>query len=265
MRDRISRWLWKARVLLQAGSPDQRLGADDVLDQGKRCKSLRIAPMRLGTPVASFWRFWTQGSEIYAAGRSHIGVHKLSFHSSGKWFSTLGNDRQELAPARALPGGQWRHAVQLRYLVGANTLPPLPEEPFTEANPAWGIEISPREYLVTHLLIGAEGTTLQTPLPDGYGFPRLLPMELRDDRCAVLVGGPLNMPPHVERDLQIAHAMRYVSSTPPDLRRLRIEAFSVEITEDGFNRVTIVPLGPEAITTTPPPGGTRVGQVRPLK
>lgn len=257
-RSTLANWLWKLRVLLKAGPPNCRIGAGETLPLGKKAKSIRIAPMRLGQPVASFWSFWKQGDEVYAAGRNHIGVHKLSFHSSGKWYTTLGNVRKELAPSHLLPGGQWRHAVQLRYLVGDDTLPPLPETPFRGSDPGWGIEISPGEYLVAHLLIGTNGTRLTTPLPDGYGFPQLLPMELRNGTCAVLVGGPLKTSPRVKRALQIARAVRVQTNTPPDLRNLRMEIFQVEITDQGFNRVSVIPLGPESMTTTPPPGGTRL-------
>ncbi len=40
----INRLLWKFRVLLKAGVPDQRIGAGETLDLGKKTKSIRIAP-----------------------------------------------------------------------------------------------------------------------------------------------------------------------------------------------------------------------------
>jgi len=264
MTARIERWLWKFRVLLKAGTPDQRLGTHDTLQLARRTKSLRIAPTRLGRPVASFWSFRYQGDEIYVEGRTHAGVHKLSFHKSGKWFTTLGGQRKELAPGKLLDGGHWRHALQLRYLVGDSLLDPLPDKPFRRSDPGYAIECPPGHYLLAHLLIGTDGTTLETPLPEGYRLPRLLPITLRGSRCAMLVGGPLDMPPNVQRELQIARAMRYISKTPPDLQRLRMEVFQVEVTAEGINRVTVIPLGPEAITTTTPPGGIKVGEVKPL-
>lgn len=252
-RDKCSSWLWKMRVLLNAGLPDFRIGAGESLPHGKKVSSVRIAPARNGQPVTSFWSFWMRGNEIYAAGRSHIGVHKLSFHCSGKWFSTLGNSRRDLAVAHSLPGAQWLHALELRFLIGEGILPPLPEKPFREADPGYTVEAAPGEYLVVHLLIGAHGTKLDGALPTGFDWPRLLEMVLRNGTCAVVIGAPFKMPDHVRRDLHVARALRMQSSSTPDLQRLRLEIFQVEITSQGFNRVTVIPLGPEAITTAPRP------------
>jgi hypothetical protein len=258
LKVRCASWIWKLRILLNAGMPDFRIGAGESLPHGKKTSSIRIAPARIGKPVASFWSFWAQGNELYAAGRSHIGIHKLSFHSSGKWYTTLGDNRRELAPAHRLPGRQWLHALELRYLVGDDILPPLLEKAFREADPGYTIEVAPSEYLVAHLLIGSSGTTLNTPLPVGLEWPRMLELELRHGTCEVVIAAPLKMPAHARRDLQVARALRLESKTEPNLQQLRMEIFQVEITSQGVNRVTVIPLGPEAITTTPPPGGTRI-------
>lgn len=258
LRDASASLIWKLRTILKAGMPDFRIGAGESLPHGKKTSSIRIAPARNGKPVASFWSFWAQGNELYAAGRSHIGIHKLSFHSSGKWYTTLGNDRRELASARQLPGGQWVHALELRYLVGDDILPPLPEKPFREADPGYTIDVAPGEHLIAHLLIGSSGTTPNTPLPDGLQWPRMLELELRHGTCAVVIAAPLKMTAHARRDLQIARALRLESKTEPNLQQLRMEIFQVQITSRRVNRVTVIPLGPEAITTTPPPSGKRV-------
>jgi len=258
LKVRCASWIWKLRTILNAGMPDFRIGAGESLPHGKKTWNIRIAPARNGKPVASFWSFWAQGNELYAAGRSHIGIHKLSFHSSGKWYTTLGDSRRELAPALRLPGGRWLHALELRYLVGDDILPPLPEKPFREADPGYTIEVAPGEQMVAHLLVGSSGTTLNTPLPDGLEWPRMLELELRHGTCAVVIAAPLKMPAYTRRDLQIARALRLESKTEPNLQQLRMEIFQVEITSKGVNRVTVIPLGPEAITTTPPPSGTRM-------
>ncbi|MGE0367236.1 MAG: hypothetical protein AB7Q00_16040 [Phycisphaerales bacterium] len=256
--DRFASWLWKLRVLLKAGLPDFRIGAGESLPHVRKASSIRIAPARNGQPATSFWSIWRRGNEIYAAGRSHIGVHKLSFHSSGRWFSTLGNSRRKLAPRHALPGGQWFHALELRFLIGEGILPPLPEKPFREADPGYTVEVAPGEHLVVHLLIGAHGTKLDAALPNGFDWPRLLELVLRDGMCAVVLGAPFKMPDNVRRVLQIARALRLQSKSAPDFQRLRLEVFQVEITSEGFNRVTVIPLGPEAITTKPRSSSTRV-------
>lgn len=254
-RERIraawARGWWHAKIVRAVGMPDYRIGAKETLPHEANIRAIRIAPSRLGQPVASFWLFKFQGDEIYVAGRTHMGVHKLSFHKSGKSYTTLRGERKELAAWKMLDGGRWLHAVQLRYLIGTGLLRPLPEKPFKE--PGFLIESPPGQYFVVHMLIGTEGTTLEMPLPRGYGFPRLLPMQLRGGRCAWLVGGPITMTPEVQRDLALLQALRIQVRRPVDPLNDSLETFQVEVTGHGFNRVTVVPLGPENFTMSPRP------------
>lgn len=43
-------------------------------------KALRIVPARQGQAAANFWKFWTNGSEIYAPSRASRGFNKVSVH-----------------------------------------------------------------------------------------------------------------------------------------------------------------------------------------
>lgn len=257
LRDRArttwSRWRWRAKVVRAAGMPDYRIRAGETLPLEPKLKAIRIAPARLGEPVASFWLFKCQGDEIYAAGRTYMGVFKLSFHRSGKSYATLRGVTKEFAPWKMLDGGRWLQAMRLRYLIGDTMMRPLPEKAFKET--AYTIECPPGQYLIAHLLIGADGTTLETPLPTGYGFPKLLQMRLRGGRVAILVGGPIPLTAEPAHAMAVARAHRIVRRRPADPTGDSVEMFSTETTQHGINQATVVPLGPESITTKPPPPG----------
>lgn len=90
-------------------------------------QAFRFAPARQGKPAAFFWRFWVQDNEVYGLTRSLGDSMKLSFHESGQIHIRQGKrDMNKLAPPLLM--GQWLHAIELRFLISPDALPPLKED-----------------------------------------------------------------------------------------------------------------------------------------
>src|SRR5438128_1446872 len=80
-------------------------------------QAFRVAPGQSGEPVASFWKFWVEGSELYAMNRD-LNTMKISVHASGQIHMRLERrDLQPLAPSLQLTGSSWKHALEIRYLI----------------------------------------------------------------------------------------------------------------------------------------------------
>jgi hypothetical protein len=51
----------------------------------RREKAIRIGIAQDGIQLSAVWRFWLQGSDVYAASRNIAGKIKTSLHRSGKF------------------------------------------------------------------------------------------------------------------------------------------------------------------------------------
>ena len=82
---------------------------------------IRVVPVRNKLPLASPWRFWSQGDEFYAAPRNQIRLGKLSFHSSGSWTHQIGDRVTRLAPPPSM-SNDWTHVIQISFLAEGSFL-----------------------------------------------------------------------------------------------------------------------------------------------
>lgn len=227
--------------------PDYALGAGEALQHERRTTSIRVAPARDALPIASFWRFWAQGDEVYVAWRDLIGVHKLSLHSSGRWVTTMDSLQGKLAAPFPLSGERWLHALEVRFLVGEGALPPRAQKAFKRNRPGYLIGLREGDLLALQLLFGASGTTHATPLPPEMNWPKLLEISLRDGTCVVLVAATFPMNEHHRADLRNLRAVRLRTSAPITAREANLELFRLAV--DRRNIITVVPLGPESFST----------------
>jgi hypothetical protein len=247
----LSHYLWKLRLLFVAGIPSARIGRGQVLQRDSKESKVRFAPARDGKPIASFWSIWSQGSEIYVAARHHSGTFKLSLHRNGQWFATINNRRMRLAPAWVLPGGQWRHALEIRFLVGLGALLPAPSGRFRSSRPGYMMEVPPGDFMTVQLLIGVASTTHATPLPVTWDWPRLLQITLRDGTCAVVVAAHFPIDDRIRRELDEHRSVRIHAPSRIDPNQAHHEHVHLAVTST--NIVYVVPQGPESFVQGPPP------------
>lgn len=205
-----------------------------------------MAPGRNALPIASFWRFWAQGDEVYVAWRDLIGVHKLSLHSSGRWVTTIDTLQGKLAAPFPLSSGLWLHALEIRFLVGQGALPPRAQKAFKRNKSGYLIGLAEGDLLVLQLLFGAPGTTPSTPLPTEMNWPKLLEITLRDGTCVVLVVATFPMTEQHRADMRSLRAVRVRTSAPISASQANLELFRLAVGRR--NVITVVPLGPESFS-----------------
>lgn len=155
----------------------------------------RLAPTREGITVASPWRFWGQGAELYLGPREAIDLVKVSIHRSGVWQLRVGNDVRPL-PVRGMISGGWVHALAMYWIVlpGAGS----PENELDAK--VHRAEFAAGEVLIVNLLIAPESGPFAPPSRSPRAsFPWAT--RLRDGRCVLLHQVPQPLTPG---DLEIA-------------------------------------------------------------
>jgi hypothetical protein len=213
-------------------------------------KVIRFAPGRNEQPAASFWKVWSEGSEVYASSRAPRGSAKISVHASGQVHYRLeAKLKQDLAPVMRMGSGPWFHAFELRFLLSSGAYSPQGQRKSLKNKKSYLIPVPDGFVLHANLIIGSTGTHLDAPLP-----AELLPAgqalwrsRLRDRRPAVLVARMLQL------DDANRESIRYVReelkptvtfSSMPDRRY--VEIYHLHWSPEGGNVILVVPMGEEA-------------------
>jgi len=153
--------------------------------------AVRVAPSRGGRPAAIFWKFWVEKDELYATRRMGGNEWKISVHSSGQIHMHMGpRNTQPLAPPAALGSGLWRHALEIRFLLGAGA--DLPPEKMVQMkkkkDKALIVPVPDGHVLCLNLLVSAlAASSLALPI-EFSGTPEVWRTRLRDGRSVVLLG-----------------------------------------------------------------------------
>jgi hypothetical protein len=219
---------------IASGRPPTRVG-----------KSVRVGPGNGEVPTACFWKFWTEGNEIYAASRGGGHLTKISVHASGQIHMHLGpRNTLTFAPPIAV-GDDWLHAIEIRFLIGPGSFTPPPSLTKLKKNDkALLIQVSPNNVFLLNLLVGRSAASL----PNAFvNCAQIWQSSLRDSRIAVLIGRILPMDRENEKQLNFirselnprANFEGKLTGHPPYLEC--IHAFW----SPGGNVVFVVPMGTE--------------------
>ena len=210
-------------------------------------KALRIAPGQSGQPIASFWKVWAEGGELYALNRDHPAM-KISIHASGQiHMRTRERDLQPLAPPLSLPDTPWQLALEIRYLIAPDRTPMRPGK-FKRKDKPILVDVADGQMLVLDLLVAPRGADFETANPPAFaGAPRLWGASLPDGRHALLLGRV--MPLDGENQ---GHVERLRGPDGPKLTyRSLPDSPQTELTHmhggPGGNIALIVPTGDEVI------------------
>jgi hypothetical protein len=152
-------------------------------------KAIRFAPGIGQEPATSFWRVWSEGSEIYALSRPSGRVAKVSVHASGQIHCRFGDNKQNLMPLSQLGYGPWFHAFEMRFLLTEASKAPSGQRKSLKNKLAYVVPVPEGHVLHVNLIIGTLGMTLDSPLPIEFsGSQAFWRTRLRDGRTAILVG-----------------------------------------------------------------------------
>jgi hypothetical protein len=225
--------------------------------------SLRVGPTRSGQRLASLWRFWVSGNDVYVANRN-VGKHtRVSLHASGTWFVWIGSARTMLAPPLLLSGGQWLHALELAFLVPPNSLP-LPElKPLKPREKALLIETPVEHKLTMNILFGAvPETSHSTPLPPELTGHTLMQAKLARGTPVAVVA---RRHPFSAEDREVIEQHRvglgFRVHTEKPQERPGLEILVISAPTAVANVISVIGMGPEAFTTAAAPGanGAAIG------
>ena len=224
-------------------------------------KAIRFAAGRGQEPAVSFWKVWTQGSEIYALSRSSAGVVKISINASGQIHCSLGpKHNQDLVPPMRLGSGPWFHALEIRFLLSEGAKAPTRERESLKNKSAYVIPVPPGFVLLANIIVGDHATALDCPLPLEFGGGQALwRTRLHDGRPAVLLTRILPL------DNQNREQIKYIRETlKPTITFSNkpsepyIEIHHVHWSEGG-NVVMVIPMGDEAVRFEQDETGPTVG------
>ena len=226
-------------------------------------KAIRFAPGHDQDPIASFWKVWAEGNEIYALSRGSGGACKISVHASGQIHYRLAVKlKQDLAPLMQLGSGPWFHALEIRFLQSEGANSPLRQRESLKNKSAYVIAVPKGFILYTNLIVGAAGTPLNCPLPAEFlpAGQALWRARLRDGRPAVLVGRTLALDSenraHIKYLRETLKPTVTFSNMPTEPY---VEILHLHWSPDGGNVVQVVPMGDEAIRSeqeVAPPDGS---------
>lgn len=210
-------------------------------------KAIRIAPGQSGQPIASFFKYWIEGSELYAMNRD-AGSLKFSIHASGQVHLRMERrDLQLLAPALLLDGTDWKNALEIRYLIAADRSRPRPRK-LKKGEKALLVNISDGEVLYLNLLVANSGAGHTSTMPPDFGqYQAVWTSPLTDGRQVLLTARVAAL------DLENqAHITRLRGAEGPKVTFASAsQSAHVELTHvfwsGGGNVVLIVPAGSEAI------------------
>jgi len=226
---------------------EYRLGPGSVLPSPS--PSLRVGPFRGGRQIASLWRFWTTGDEVYVANRNFARLVRVSLHSSGASFCWVGAHRKDLAAPCLLPGEAWSHALEIVWLIPEDSLPVPEIKEVKKSKPAIVIETPPDQKLVLNVLYGAtRATTHETALPEIMNGGRLMQARLPCGTQVTVIGRLL---PFSDQDLKNIATGRGDSITGVHVRGPNdgLERTVVHASPRG-NIITVIGCGPNELRTT---------------
>ncbi len=190
-------WLRPPRPTLLLGRPQQKptLSGAEVGSLNRKA-AVRIGPAVGGRFLASPWRFWAQGDQFYAAGLNTITHGKVSFHSGGRWYYTVGHKMKQLARPLVFPNG-WLLAAQVQFMSCPAEVPPAP----SGHDAARKVELPARHKLVVTLLTRSEPSRTRFPPIRGIDGTVLASHRLRSGIPWVVLAA---IAPMTEADLEIA-------------------------------------------------------------
>ena len=225
-------------------------------------KAIRFAPGHDQEPIASFWKVWAEGNEIYALARSTGGSCKISVHASGQIHYRLeAKLKQDLAPLMQIGSGPWFHAFEIRFLQSEGANAPFRQRESLKNKSAYLIAVPKGFILYANLIVGAAGTPLNCPLPDFFaGGQALWRTRLRDGRPAILMVRMLQLDSqnrdHIKYLRETLKPTATVSNMPVERY---MEIHHLHWSPDGGNVVQVVPMGDEAFRSeqeVPQPNGS---------
>jgi hypothetical protein len=211
--------------------------------------SLRVALCRNQKPLTDLWRIWTQGDEVYVSTRNASMMKvRASFHSSGKSFLWLNQQRLDLGPGMLLPSGNWIDALQIQFLTPTDAMPPKEfKRPKPSDKPLY-LETPDGCTVFLDVLFGLGSTTVSTPIDCMPDVTRILfTRTLRSGRAVVVTARLSDMTPgdyeHLER-LRHGIGLRVHHGQP--VKKPAAELYEFNVSPAGGNLVFVLPLGPEA-------------------
>lgn len=220
--------------------------------------ALRFAPAVGLQPASNFWKIWKQGSEVYLACRTPSGNHHFSVHQSGQVHYRLATkQKQDLAPLMRLTSGPWTHAIEVRFLLSANTLPPLKPLDRLGSKKAHVVPVPEGFVFYANLLVSDAAVALDCALPAEFlpAAQSLWRVRLQDGRLAVLIGRLLAVSEenrqHIRRIREEIKPTVTFSSMPSDGKR--VEVHHLHWSAQGGNVVLVVPMGEEAFRSDDEP------------
>jgi hypothetical protein len=176
---------------------------------------------------------------------------KVSVHASGQiHMRPEGRDIQHLAPALAIGGGRWAHALELRFLLSPDSYFPPPQK-LKAKQRAFLVDVPDDHVLIVNLLTGNLGCSLDEPLPSEL-LPAARPLWralLSDGRPVLLTGRVLQLD-QLNRD-QIAYVRAElnprVNFSEPLTNLPYVEVQRIVWSPAGGNVILVVPMGKEAV------------------
>jgi hypothetical protein len=175
---------------------------------------------------------------------------KVSVHASGQIHMHLGpRNIQPFAPPIALGDGSWRHALEIRFLIGAGAdLPPAKMLRLKKKDTALIVEVPDGQVLYLNLLVSVTDR-FPVALPNEFaGAPEIWRTRLRDGRSVVLLCRVMPF------DDQSTSALRHIRSElqpkanftgSPPTEPPYIEIVHAFWSGQG-NVLLVIPMGPEA-------------------
>lgn len=214
-------------------------------------KAFRFTPAAGKQPASNFWKIWAEGAEVYLLCRTHGGNQRFSIHQSGQvHYRLAAKEKQDLAPLLRLASGPWMHAIELRFLLSPNSLPPLKPLESLKNKKAHVVPVPKGFVFHANLLIGDTGVALDCPLPTEFSpaAQTLWRARLRDNRLAVLIGRVLQLSDEnrehirfIRQELKPTVTFSSMSSGSKQL-----EVHHLHWSPQGGNVVLVVPMGDEA-------------------
>jgi len=214
-------------------------------------KAFRFAPALGAQPASNFWKVWAEGAEVYLTCRTPGGNQRFSIHQSGQvHYRLAAKEKQDLAPLLRLSSGPWTHAIEIRFLLSPNSLPPLKPLESLRNKKAHVIPVPEGFVFHANLLIGDAEVALDCPLPAEFApaAQTLWRARLRDNRLAVLVGRLLELSDENRQNIRfIRQDLKPTvtfSSMPTGGKQ--VEIHHLHWSPQGGNVVLVVPMGDEA-------------------
>jgi len=219
-------------------------------------RELRFVPVRDSQTIASSWKFWVSGNEVYATSRTTGEATRISVHASGQIHMHMGGrDLQKFAPSLPFDNGDWLHAFELRFLLSTDANHPLPD--LQPQKQILAIEVAPDQMLILNLLISRMPLYRPALVPQEFapGLPPLWERRLKDGRSVVMPARLMELDSSnrallssVRQELrpQVILSQPLASPAYAEFRHVSSGAST-------GNVITIIPMGEEAFRSFPVP------------